>query len=157
MTGVNSANRLAFHTALLHLWTTNTYAFLSRSDTQPSWSPFLSWTSIFIVVNAWEMPFLYNSPLSLFPCLSPSKDHKIVTFCRIYLRLVSQKQLGAANMPCTNQCRGSLSIDFTSEFTGRPGVLLRCSWPGTVCLEVRKRKLRRKERMQSGFQSISER
>lgn len=65
--GPNSATRLAFHEAFLHSWTiTHTRSRLDETLSFSS-SPFLSWTSIFILVNVWEIPLLGQFPFVPLP------------------------------------------------------------------------------------------
>lgn len=102
---------------------------------EPSRSPFLSWTGIFTMVNVWEMPFFYAVPLCLSFHASVHLKSTRLTFCRIYLWGWCLKSGWEYWMcPGGKQCLGALFINFAPEFAGRPGVLLwfnaemRLSW-----------------------------
>lgn len=115
-------------------------------------SPFLSWTSISIMVNVQEMPFLCSSPLSLFSCLKPSKEHKtqwhFVGFTSE--TLVSQTQLGVLNVS-SYQLVSWGSFHWFYFWVHRKtqcaycDSVLRCHYPRTVHIKGRNGKFREKK------------
>lgn len=125
----HDSTRLAGHEAFLRLWTTNTYILVQVAHLC---SPAHLFSPGQCVRNA---PFV-QCPFSLFPRLGPSIQHQTLWRSAGFTSETESHCPGLSHWLyfCVHRTTQGASSDS----------VLRCSFPGTVCMEIRKGKLREK-------------